>query len=160
MPNRRGVIAAFASAALLAACQSLPTAPTSSTPMSSAPTPDSLEPAFSEIGLASWYGREFRGNRTADGERFDMNAMTAAHRTLPFNTYVRVTDLATDRSVVVRINDRGPYAGDRIIDLSAGAARALGITDDGVARVRIELVKVGKAKALDGGSPVWASDHP
>ncbi len=102
---------------------------------------DSREPAFTEIGDASWYGPHFQGNRTADGERFDMNALTAAHRTLPFNSYVRVIDLATNRSVVVRINDRGPYAADRIIDLSAQAARELGITDDGVARVRIELVR-------------------
>ncbi len=79
-----------------------------------------------------------------------MNALTAAHRTLPFNSYVRVTDLATDRSVVVRINDRGPYRSHRIIDLSARAAHELGINHDGIARVRIELVDVSEADALAG----------
>jgi len=89
-----------------------------------------------------------------------MNALTAAHRTLPFNSYVRVTDLATHQSVVVRINDRGPYAGRRIIDLSARAARELGITGDGTARVRIEMVTGGTVTAADGNSPVVASEHP
>src|SRR5487761_47248 len=123
MPNRWGVIAAGASAALLAACQSLPPAPPP--PVA---TTASRPPTFTQAGLASWYGPHFHGNRTADGERFNMNALTAAHRTLPFNSYVRVTDLAPHQSVVVRINDRGPYAGRRIIDLSARAARELGIT--------------------------------
>jgi rare lipoprotein A len=92
-------------------------------------------------GEASFYGRGFHGHRTANGERFDMRAMTAAHRTLPFGTRVRVTDLATGKSIVVRINDRGPF-GDRgrIIDLSHGAARALGILRRGRARVRLEVV--------------------
>jgi len=101
-----------------------------------------------QVGFASWYGPGFHGNRTANGERFNMNALTAAHRTLPFNSYVRVTDLATGRSVVVRINDRGPYTGDRIIDLSARAARDLGITDDGTARVRLELEAAGGAAVV------------
>lgn len=155
MPKQMRVIAALASVALLAACQSLPTAPTSPASMT-----DRREPAFTEIGLASWYGPHFHGSRTADGERFDMNALTAAHRTLPFNSYVRVIDLANRRSVIVRINDRGPYAGGRIIDLSARAARELGITDDGTARVRIERVTAGTANALGSGSPVWASERP
>ena len=80
------------------------------------------------------------------GERFDMDALTAAHRRLPFDSYVRVTNIATGRSVVVRINDRGPFATDRIIDLSARAARQLGIREDGVARVRIEVVTGGEAR--------------
>ncbi|HEV2265584.1 MAG TPA: septal ring lytic transglycosylase RlpA family protein [Stellaceae bacterium] len=113
-----------------------------------------------QVGLASWYGPRFHGNKTADGERFDMNALTAAHRTLPFNTYVRVTDLANGRSVVVRINDRGPYDGHRVIDLSARAARELGMTHYGTARVRIELVKVSDADAVEGRPPVWAQEHP
>ena len=156
MPNRWGVIAACASAAPLAACQSMPTAP----PPPVATTTKSRPPAFTQVGIASWYGPHFHGHRTADGERFNMNALTAAHRTLPFNSYVRVTDLATHQSVIVRINDRGPYAGRRIIDLSARAARALGITTDGTARVRIEMVTGGTVNAADGNSPVVASEHP
>jgi rare lipoprotein A len=148
MSNRWKAVAAFASVALLAACQS---APPPATPIP--PTTEEVRPVFSQVGLASWYGAPFRGSRTADGERFDMNALTAAHRTLPFNSYVRVTDLATDRSVVVRINDRGPYAPHRIIDLSARAARELGIVDGGTARVRIDLVDGGKPNATDGEPP-------
>jgi rare lipoprotein A len=95
-------------------------------------------PRYSQVGLASWYGREFQQARTASGERYDRRAMTAAHRTLPFQTVVRVTDLETGRMVKVRINDRGPFVKGRIIDLSERAARALGIAQDGVAKVRVE----------------------
>jgi rare lipoprotein A len=101
---------------------------------------------FTEVGLASWYGSHFHGKRTANGERFDMNSLTAAHRTLPLGSYVRVINLATDRSIVVRINDRGPYIADRIIDLSAKAARELGLKESGVARVRIDLLSTSEAK--------------
>ncbi|MGH6996113.1 MAG: septal ring lytic transglycosylase RlpA family protein [Stellaceae bacterium] len=112
-----------------------------------------------QVGFASWYGPGFHGSQTADGERFDMNALTAAHRTLPFNSYVRVTDLANGRSVVVRINDRGPYAPNRIIDLSAEAARELGI-NDGIARVRIQSVDTGAAGVGGDLQPVWAQQRP
>ena len=95
-------------------------------------------PVFSQVGVASWYGRDHQGHRTASGERFDMHALTAAHRTLPFDTVVRVTRLDTGRAVTVRINDRGPYERGRMIDLSAAAARALEITTDGGAEVRID----------------------
>ncbi len=108
--------------------------------------PQAYRPGFSETGLASWYGPEFQRKRTASGERFDMDALTAAHRSLPFDSYVRVTNIATGRSVVVRINDRGPFVADRIIDLSARAARQLGIKEDGVVPVRIEVVKSGEAR--------------
>lgn len=141
MSNRWKAIAACAGVALLAACQSAPPPP----PTPILPTTTDERPQFMQVGFASWYGPGFRGNRTADGERFDMNALTAAHRTLPFNSYVRVTDLATGRSVIVRINDRGPYEAHRIIDLSARAARDLGIADDGTARVRIQSVDAGAA---------------
>ncbi|HYM04751.1 MAG TPA: septal ring lytic transglycosylase RlpA family protein [Stellaceae bacterium] len=93
---------------------------------------------YSETGLASWYGKEHQGRRTANGEPFDMRAMTAAHRSLPFETVVRVTNLNTGKTVKVRINDRGPFLKGRIIDLSAAAARSLGIASDGVAPIRIE----------------------
>lgn len=89
------------------------------------------------VVLASWYGKELHGRRTASGERFDMNAMTAAHRQFPFGTRVRVRSIDTGREVVVRINDRGPFKQEREIDLSAAAARALGIQHLGVARVQL-----------------------
>jgi 3D (Asp-Asp-Asp) domain-containing protein len=89
------------------------------------------------LGRASWYGPRFHGNPTASGETFDMNEMTAAHRTLPLGTRAMVHNLENDRSVVVRINDRGPYIHGRDIDLSYGAARALGMVNPGVARVEI-----------------------
>jgi len=89
------------------------------------------------VGLASWYGSYFHGNPTASGEAFDMNDLTAAHRTLPLGTRVLVHNLDNDRAVVVRINDRGPYVRGRDIDLSYGAARALGMVRPGVVRVEI-----------------------
>ncbi|MDO4426676.1 MAG: septal ring lytic transglycosylase RlpA family protein [Moraxella sp.] len=96
---------------------------------------------FKQTGLASWYGRQFHGKKTASGERFDMNAMTAAHRSLPMNCYVRVTNKDNGKSVVVRINDRGPFHGNRVLDLSYGAAKAIGITEKGVGNVTIERVE-------------------
>lgn len=157
MSNRWKAIAAFAGVALLAACQSAPPPPPPPVP----PAAEDDRPVFSQVGLASWYGPRFHGNETADGERFDMNALTAAHRTLAFNTYVRVTVLANGRSVIVRINDRGPYDGHRIIDLSARAAHDLGITARGTARVRLELVNVSQVDtdALQGRPPTWAQEE-
>jgi rare lipoprotein A (peptidoglycan hydrolase) len=99
--------------------------------------------AFRQVGEASWYGPDFHGRLTASGERYNMLSLTAAHRDLPFNTLVRVTNLDNGREVVVRINDRGPFLKGRILDLSYGAARALGANRPGVVRVRIEVV--GKA---------------
>ncbi len=90
--------------------------------------------------MASWYGAAHHGRRTASGEPFDMRALTAAHRRYPFGTRVRVTDLASGRAVVVLINDRGPFAGGRIIDLSRAAAVQLGIVQAGTARVRVEVM--------------------
>ncbi len=93
--------------------------------------------SFRTLGRASWYGPRFDGQPTANGETFDMNAMTAAHRTLPLGSRVLVHNLENDRRVVVRINDRGPYIQGRDIDLSYGAARQLGMVPDGIARVEI-----------------------
>ena len=93
------------------------------------------------LGIASWYGGKFQGRTTANGERFDMNGLTAAHRSLPFGSKVRVTNPATHDSIVVRINDRGPYVGNRMIDLSRAAARAVRIIDRGVAPVRLEILR-------------------
>jgi rare lipoprotein A len=100
--------------------------------------------ARAEEGLASWYGGKFQGRRTANGEIFDTNLFTAAHKTLPFGTYVRVTNVETGQSTIVRINDRGPFVPGRIIDLSRAAATAIGLTGAGVARVRLEIVPPGK----------------
>ncbi len=95
---------------------------------------------FVERGIASWYGRNFHGRRTSTGEPYDMYAMTAAHKTLPLPTYVRVTDLDTGNRVVVRVNDRGPFVEGRIIDLSYVAALKLGIAEQGTARVEVEAL--------------------
>ncbi|KQR79647.1 hypothetical protein ASG35_07115 [Burkholderia sp. Leaf177] len=93
---------------------------------------------FEQQGRASWYGRGFHGRKTASGERYDMHAMTAAHRTLPLASWVRVTNESNNKSVVVKINDRGPYVGNRVIDLSYAAAAALGMRSAGVGKVKIE----------------------
>lgn len=93
--------------------------------------------APAKTGEASWYGQRFHGRPTASGERFNMHALTAAHRKLPLGSKVRVTNLENDRSVVVKVNDRGPYAKGRIIDVSYGAAKRLGMVDSGTARVEI-----------------------
>lgn len=97
-------------------------------------------PEFAREGTASWYGPGFAGRPTASGEVFDPGRLTAAHRTLPFNTHLKVTNLANGRSVVVRINDRGPFTGRRIIDLSRAAAERIGMIGSGTARVLLEPV--------------------
>jgi rare lipoprotein A len=93
---------------------------------------------FKERGIASWYGKKFNGERTSSGETYDMYAMTAAHPTLPLPSYARVTNLANQKSVIVRINDRGPFLHDRVIDLSYTAAYKLGLLGDGSAEVEVE----------------------
>ena len=95
----------------------------------------------SSKGEASWYGPGFFGNRTANGEVFRPGTLTAAHRTLPFGTKVRVTNLWNGRTAVVRINDRGPFHGNRVIDIAHGAAQSLGLTASGVAQVRLEVLR-------------------
>ncbi|MGA7979549.1 MAG: septal ring lytic transglycosylase RlpA family protein [Chromatiaceae bacterium] len=91
-------------------------------------------------GTASYYGAKFQGRRTASGERFNQEALTAAHKTLPFGTKVRVTNLRNGESVEVKINDRGPYIRGRIIDLSKGAAREIGMLHSGTAKVRVKVI--------------------
>ena len=91
-------------------------------------------------GKASWYGRVFQHHRTASGEPYEMNDLTAAHRTLPLGSWVKVTNLKNDRSVMVRINDRGPVKKNRIIDLSYGAAKMLGMGRSGISSVRLDIV--------------------
>jgi len=99
-----------------------------------------VKAGYTEYGTASWYGSKFHGKRTADGEIYNMYAMTAAHKTLPFNTYVKVTNLNNHREAVVRINDRGPFVGDRIIDLSYAAAKKLGMIGTGTAPVKLVVL--------------------
>jgi rare lipoprotein A len=106
-------------------------------------------------GIASWYGPDFHGLATSSGERYDMNAMTAAHTTLPLPTWVEVTNLENGRHVIVKVNDRGPFVDNRLIDLSYAAAQALDMVRDGTARVEVRTVA-----APDGRQPVLASLPP
>jgi len=101
----------------------------------------SLFGPYYETGIASWYGPGFDGNYTANGEIYDMNGISAAHKTLPFGTVVRVVELSSGRSVVVRINDRGPFIDGRIIDLSKGAAAELGIVEKGITKVGLRILR-------------------
>jgi rare lipoprotein A len=107
--------------------------------------------SYSAEGLASWYGGDFHGRRTANGETFDMHGISAAHPTLPMPSYVRVTNLRNSRSIIVRVNDRGPYHQGRVIDVSVRTAQLLGFHDNGVARVRVDYV--GRA-ALEGSDDI------
>jgi rare lipoprotein A len=95
---------------------------------------------FKETGLASWYGTQFHAVRTSSGERYDMYKMTAAHKTLPLPTYIRITNLKTGKTIIVKVNDRGPFVDNRIIDLSFVAAKKLGVTGHGTALVKIEAI--------------------
>jgi rare lipoprotein A len=105
--------------------------------------------AYRAEGIASWYGRDFHGRLTANGEVYDMNAVSAAHPTMPLPSYARVTNLENGRSMIVRVNDRGPFARNRVIDLSIATAKALGFHSRGLARVRVEYV---------GAAPIEGSD--
>jgi rare lipoprotein A len=98
-------------------------------------------PAYDRRGTASWYGPTLHGGTTASGEPFDMDALTAAHRTLPFGTRVRVTNLENGRAVVLTVNDRGPFADGRLIDVSRRAARELGFLENDLTKVRVEAVR-------------------
>jgi rare lipoprotein A len=108
---------------------------------------------YRERGIASWYGRRFHGQPTSSGERYDMYAMSAAHTILPIPSYARVTNLANGRSVIVRVNDRGPFHSGRIIDLSYAAAHRLGYVGSGSARVEVEAILPGKTARRTGSAP-------
>lgn len=131
------LIVCVALGVLLVGCAQTPVAPSPSRPKT--PVASDEITGWQEAGLASWYGPGFQGKRTASGEHFDANALTAAHNTLPFGTRVRVKSLVNGKEVVVRINDRGPFIQGRIIDLSHAAALALDIT--GVNRVELQLLR-------------------
>jgi rare lipoprotein A len=126
----------------LAGCASQPPPAPSPTPSPSiSQPPPAPEPSFIQTGLASFYGKAHDGKSTADGGSFDPEQFTAAHRTLAFGTTVRVTNLANGQAVLVKITDRGPYVRGRIIDVSLAAAKALGMQDKGVTRVRLEALR-------------------
>ena len=130
------------SMSLLASCALLLMAGQSQAEFKKSNAAPAAAPAFRQVGVASWYGPGFHGKRTASGERFDQNKLTAAHRSLPLDTVVKVTNLDNGKAVKVSINDRGPYVGKRVIDLSKAAANRLDMTDDGTARVRIEVAEL------------------
>ncbi len=115
---------------------------------------------YQERGVASWYGTKFHGRSTSSGEPYDMYAMTAAHKTLPLPTYVRVTHLGNGRSVVVRVNDRGPFVGERIIDLSYAAAVRLGMHHEGTALVEVEALVPGDREARTTTVAVAEAEPP
>jgi len=120
---------------------------------------DRAAKARRESGWCSYYGREFYHHRTASGERLDPNELTAAHRTLPFGTRVRVTNLANGKRVVVRINDRGPFKKGRVLDVTPAAARALGFANAGLAHVRLDVLgklPEGYTTLMDAPAPPWA----
>ena len=109
-------------------------------PVTKGPSSKQITPKPYQIGRASWYGKQFHGRSTASGEPYDMFQFTAAHRQLPLGTWVRVTNLRNGRSITVRVNDRGPYVGNRIIDLSYGAAQILELRARGTEKVRLDVV--------------------
>lgn len=110
---------------------------------SRAPSPGAPASAWTQTGIASWYGQPFHGRTTASGERFDMNKLTCAHKTLPFGTRLRVENLDNGRAVTLRVNDRGPFVEGRILDVSRGAAEELEMIGPGTARVRISVLGPG-----------------
>jgi len=166
--RRVSVGAAAIAALLLSACgghktarsQPVPPPPTITAPQptppseaSTTPTPSSprkAKPIYVETGMASWYGPPYHNRRGANGEIYNQNAMTAAHRTLPLNSMVRVTNLSTGRTAMVRITDRGPFVGDRIVDLSLAAAKAVDVWQAGTAEVKLEVLSA-PASIFDGG---------
>ena len=131
----------------LAGCASQTPPPAAAPPPapSTAPTPAPIQPFFSQSGTASFYGAAHDGKTTANGEKFDPAAFTAAHLTLAFGTVVRVTNLSNGKMVKVAINDRGPVTKGRIIDLSSAAARMLGMEDSGIAKVRLDAFQGDQA---------------
>ena len=144
---RIAALAATAALALGAACAHAPppawaeerAAPPPRAPSAQRPGA-AARPGWPQVGIASFYGHRFHGRLTASGVPYDMHAMTCAHRTAPFGTRLRVTDLESGRSVVVRVTDRGPFARGRVVDLSWAAARRLDLLERGLARVRVERV--------------------
>ncbi len=145
--------ALVAAAVFLASCAAAPRPAETSAPsaVAAAPAPAPAPcTAYRELGIASWYGKEFHGRRTASGETFDMNGLSAAHRTLPLGTFIRVINLDNYKSLKVKVNDRGPFARNRVLELSYGAAKELGFVEMGTVRVKIETVE-----PFQDGEPVY-----
>lgn len=139
--NRAGAALALAGTLAFAGCSHMPRPDGLPRAPGEPRAADSYEPfEKSVVGEASFYGKEFEGRKTASGERYHGDELTAAHRTLPFGTRLKVTNLANDRSVKVVVNDRGPHRRHRVIDLSRRAAKELGMLRSGVARVRVEVL--------------------
>lgn len=114
-------------------------------PGASQPAIETRTPIYSEVGMASWYGPPYNTRRGANGQIYDQNAVSAAHRTLPMGSLIRVTNLESGQSAVMRVTDRGPFVPDRVIDLSVGAAKAVGVWRPGTARVRIDVYEAPHA---------------
>lgn len=146
---RRFFVAAGAFA-LLAACAKKKRPSSAGAPRAKRSSP-AVKPGWKEEGIASWYGDPYHGRRAANGEVYDMEKLTAAHRTLPFETWVRVENLANGKEVNVRITDRGPFIDRRIIDLSRAAARKIDLLGPGTARVRIEVIRAPESEAASEG---------
>lgn len=145
-PSKAAALFAVLSLLFASACRKhhkrIAQVPSAPQPSSRHPQPAPLAVAlgYSEEGIASWYGIPYHGRHAADGEIYDMETLVAAHRVLPFNTWLVVTNLANDKSVKVRVIDRGPFVSGRIIDLSKAAARQIGLLGPGVGRVRLEVI--------------------
>jgi orotidine 5'-phosphate decarboxylase subfamily 1 len=140
VPTRRGVAIATLLVALgVTASASDPAAPVK--PTENKPVQQGKVRRWLQVGTASWYGRYFQGRQTANGESYDMNGLTCAHRSLPLGTWLRVTNLKNRKSIFVRVNDRGPMPDDRIVDLSYAAAKAVGIK--GLGKVKLEKLRPG-----------------
>ncbi|MCS6781361.1 MAG: septal ring lytic transglycosylase RlpA family protein [Geminicoccaceae bacterium] len=107
-----------------------------------------FDPSYDRVGIASWYGDAFHGKPTANGELFDKDRISAAHPTLPLPSRVRVTNLENGRTIELRVNDRGPFVGERLIDLSQAAARELGFEEEGLARVRVQFLALDEARGV------------
>src|SRR5690242_14211262 len=122
-----------------------------------APVPSSAPALASESGLASWYGHPYHGRRAANGEIYDMEQMTAAHRTLPFGTWVRVRNMENNKTVDVRITDRGPFVGGRILDLSHAAAVSINMIGPGTAKIKLTVIRGGGGGSGAGASPAKVS---
>lgn len=136
-----------------ATSRSIPQHETTTAKKTSPPIVATEKPLYTELGIASWYGAPYHNRRAANGELYDMNQMTAAHRTLPLNSMVRVTNIKTGNSAVVRITDRGPFIGERMLDLSFAAAKAVDVWGPGTAWVKIEALET--PVPIDSGGK-WA----
>jgi rare lipoprotein A len=118
------------------------------------PADKTFPEGWTESGVASWYGVPYDGRKTSSGEIFDMRALTAAHRTLPFDTWVEVTNLTNGKQVTVRVNDRGPFVGGRIIDLSMAAADEIDMVRAGIAQVKLKVIRTPKDGAKDAAQKI------